>query len=338
MTGSGEPDVDRGEPRVPPPRSFTERVRQELGRELPTRPCDRRAELAAIAGLVASLHLRGGEEGSRVGLEITTRSGAVARAAFTLAQGELATLADDRPVVRVHQPGGLRETSSYVVVVEEGARELSTRLGLLDAQGRPRRDPPGELVERGCDRRAYVRGALLAGASISRPGRDPHLEVAAPTEPLATHVAQLVGEIAGHRVGVSRSGSGWRAVLKSRSAIGRLLERLGASEAHREWEEHRRRRQLRRDATRLANADAANLRRAVIAASAQVRAVERAVEAVGWGGLEPELRTVALARLANPELTLAELGDLCDPPVSKSAVHRRLARLKEIGGRRDDRT
>lgn len=338
MTGPGGSDVDRGAPRVPPPRSFTERVRQELGRELPTRACDRRAELAAIAGLAASLHLRGGDGGSTVGLEITTRSGAVARAAFTLAQGELAALAGDRPVVRVHEPGGIRETSSYVVVVEEGARELSTRLGLLDAHGRPRRDPPRELVWRGCDRRAYVRGTLLAGASISRPGRDPHLEITAPTEPLAAHVADLVGEVAAHRLGVSRSGNAWRAVLKSRGAIGRLLEALGTGDAYREWEEHGRRRQLRREATRLANADAANLRRAVTAASAQVRAVERAVRAVGWEGLDPDLRTVALARLANPELTLAELGELCDPPVSKSAVHRRLARLEEIGREGDDRT
>ncbi|MFT5223641.1 MAG: DNA-binding protein WhiA, partial [Glaciecola sp.] len=87
---------------------------------------------------------------------------------------------------------------------------------------------------------------------------------------------------------------------------------------------------LRNEANRLANADAANVQRAVAAASSQVAAVEMAVDTIGWGGLPDDLRTVALARLANPAASLSEVGQLCDPPIGKSAVHRRLKRLSDL--------
>ncbi|WP_432214637.1 helix-turn-helix domain-containing protein [Salmonella enterica] len=49
-----------------------------------------------------------------------------------------------------------------------------------------------------------------------------------------------------------------------------------------------------------------------------------------------ELRSLALARLVNPTASLAELGELCDPPVGKSAVHRRLRRLEQLADRTGD--
>jgi cell division protein WhiA len=87
---------------------------------------------------------------------------------------------------------------------------------------------------------------------------------------------------------------------------------------------------VRSQATRLANADAANVRRTVEAASGQVAVVERVVAKLGWDELEEDLRGVALARLVSPDASLAELGQLTDPPLSKSAVHRRLRRLESL--------
>jgi cell division protein WhiA len=119
-------------------------------------------------------------------------------------------------------------------------------------------------------------------------------------------------------------------VVKSGATIGELLTTMGATGAFLAWDERRLRRQLRSDATRLANADAANLRRTIDAAAMQVRAVETVVAELGWEALDEPLRAVALARLANPEASLSELGELVDPPVAKSVVHRRLRRLEEL--------
>ena len=46
--------------------------------------------------------------------------------------------------------------------------------------------------------------------------------------------------------------------------------------------------------------------------------------------LPEELRAVGLARLVNPSASLAELASLTDPPLAKSTVHRRLARLRSL--------
>ena len=42
------------------------------------------------------------------------------------------------------------------------------------------------------------------------------------------------------------------------------------------------------------------------------------------------MKKVAQARLANPDVSLAELGELIDPPVGKSGVNHRLRKLCEI--------
>jgi DNA-binding protein WhiA len=51
---------------------------------------------------------------------------------------------------------------------------------------------------------------------------------------------------------------------------------------------------------------------------------------VGLKGLSPKLREFCELRLKNPEMSLADLGRLCDPPASKSAMYHRVLRLQEL--------
>lgn len=285
----------------------TEGLRQELARELP-RERERAGLLAALVALAGSLHLRDGG----LHLEVATTSGAVARLAFAL-------LRDRGPELRVLAPGGVRARSTYVVSVDDRLAEL----GIVDADGRPRTPTPALHARE--DRRGFARGAVLAAGSVSAPGRAPHLEVRTPTRELAEAVADAVDDVCGHRPAVSRHGDRFRAVLKSGAAIGDLLSALGATRGFLDLEEARLRRRVRAEANRLANADAANVRRSVEAAAEQVRAVERAIAVVGWDGLDDDLRQLALARLANTEATIGELADLL--ALSRSVVHRRLRRL-----------
>ena len=50
--------------------------------------------------------------------------------------------------------------------------------------------------------------------------------------------------------------------------------------------------------------------------------------AKGRESLPPALRETAALRLAHPEMSLEELGRLCDPPVGKSGVNHRLRKLE----------
>lgn len=309
---------------------FTERVKQELARTDPGGPSQQRAELAAILRLAGALHLRSIEGRTRrLSIEVVTGSGAVARRAFSLLQARYGL----RPELRVRAPGGMQAHRSYAVVVDPtrtGA--VGADAGLLDPDGRPLAQVPAELITQREDATAYLRGALLGAGSVSAPGRPAHLEITTESEPSAEQLADLGRRVTQRRVTVA-PGERPRMVLKSGEAIGELLAAVGASGAFLAWDEQRLRRHLRNEANRLANADAANLRRTIDAAAAQTRAVEEVIEQVGWQALEPELRDVALARLANPAASLTELGELCDPPVGKSSVHRRLRRLLTLSER-----
>lgn len=308
------------------PGGATERVRQELGRVPIDGGTSGRAELAALLRFAGSLHLTGQPDGTRrLTLDVTTTSGAVARRVFQLLQARHGA----RPELRVRAPGGVRRRTTYGVHIVESARPVAVDAGLIDGEGRPLRRVLDELLGSPRARAAFARGAFLAAGSVSAPGRDPHLEIAVEHEEVASTLADVLEQLSGGHVGRA-GGRPFRVVVKSGETIGALLAAMGATGAFLEWDEQRLRRSLRNQANRLANADAANLRRTIDAATEQTRTVERAVARVGWDGLPEELRSVALVRLANPTASLAELGALCDPPMGKSAVHRRLQRLSAL--------
>lgn len=303
--------------------SFTERVRQELSRA-PADDTDPVGELATLLRLAGRFHRVGTPEGSRTTLELASPSGAVVRRAFAL----LPAVGAVRPQLWVREPGGVRTTTTYGLVLDEAVDDLAARLGLVDDAGRPIRGLPG-LVEPV----VVVRAALLTVAAISAPGRGVHLEFRVPSRAVGDELVAAIGDVAtGGHLADTRE----RVVVKSGTTVSTLLSAAGAVQAAAEFDERRHRRRLRNDATRLANADAANLRRTIEAAQQQLDVVERAVAAVGWSGLGEELRALALARLVNPTASLAELGELCDPPVGKSAVHRRMRRLEELADQSGD--
>ena len=71
---------------------------------------------------------------------------------------------------------------------------------------------------------------------------------------------------------------------------------------------------------------------AVAAAREQLAAIDRLRDAGRLDSLPDKLREAARLRIGNPELNLAQLGALCDPPVSKSAFNHRMRKLMELAG------
>ena len=92
-------------------------------------------------------------------------------------------------------------------------------------------------------------------------------------------------------------------------------------------------RDLRGSVNRQVNCDSANLDKTVAAAREQLSAIRRLRESGRLDGLPDKLREAARLRTENPELNLAQLGALCDPPVSKSALNHRLRKLVELSRR-----
>jgi len=315
-----------------PPGGFTEVVRQELAR-LPLPGLEQaKVELGAIAALRGSIIVSRTGDGriSRQGgmLEIVSFSGAVARRVHAL----MSYAFDVAPQLMVRSGAGVGHQTSFGVRCAI-AGDLRATLGLDDGPLSTR-----VVVDGRTDHVAWIRAALLCATSISAPGRPAHLEMRVESPTLAEVAREhLIGATGVEPVVLEPTASTdhYRVVVKSGEAIGDLLALTGASSAFLVWDDRRLRRQLRNEANRLANADTANVRRSVQAATRQIRQIEEVIERLGWEVLADEDRETALARLANPAASLAELGQLVEPPVSKATVARRLQRVVALASSRE---
>jgi DNA-binding transcriptional regulator WhiA len=176
---------------------------------------------------------------------------------------------------------------------------------------------------------ALLRGAILVGGSLSAPDRPVHLEVSGVNDRVAPLLIGALGQVLSDSR-ASHDSARRRIVLKSGDAVADLLAALGATRAFLTFDDRRLRRQLRGEANRLANADAANLTRIARSAGTQVDAIEVAVGRAGWDIFDAEGREAALARLANPSASLSELAELLGVP--RTTLHRRLQRVQDIAG------
>ena len=305
--------------------AMTAAVKDELSRLTVTKPCCRKAEMAALLRFAGGLHLVAGS----VVVEADLDAGSTARRL----RKEIAEVYGHASDVHVVAPGGLRKGNRWVVRVSKDGEGLARQTGLLDNHGRPVRGLPPAVVSGGtCDAAAAWRGAFLAHGSLTEPGRSSSLEVSCPGPEAAL---ALVG--AARRLGVqakAREVRGVdRVVVRDGDAIAVLLTRLGAHEALMAWEDRRMRREVRATANRLANFDDANLRRSARAAVAAGARVARALEILGDDAPE-HLLSAGRLRLEHSNASLEELGGLADPPMTKDAVAGRIRRLLAMADKR----
>lgn len=301
--------------------TFTAQVREELAHAPVGPDCCRTAEAAAMVRLGGALHL----SGTGMGWVVDVGEGAVARRLH----GALHEVHGVRPEIEVHQPTGLQRTR-YRLSLPRPADPVLSRLGLLDADGRPVEVVPPSVTAAAHDAAAFVRGAFMVAGSLSDPRRPAHLEIRVPNGGAADALRRLLARCGATGARSAERSDGWRVVVKSGAAVGAVLARVGAHAAFLEWDGARLRRELRGEANRATNADEANLARSVDAAGRQVAAIEAAVAAYGWDGLPDDLAQTALTRVANPQASMAELASLHRPPVGKATVHRRLTRIAAL--------
>ena len=305
--------------------AMTAGVKDELSRLPVTKPCCRRAEMAALLRFAGGLHLVSG----RVVVEAELDTGSAARRL----RREVAQVFGHSSDVHVLAAAGLRRGSRYVVRVARDGEGLARQTGLIDGHGRPVRGLPPQVVSGStCDAAAAWRGAFLAHGSLTEPGRSASLEVTCPGPEAAL---ALVG--AARRIGVpakARDVRGVdRVVIRDGDDIGAMLTRLGAHDSVLAWEERRMRREVRATANRLANFDDANLRRSARAAVAAGARVQRAMEILGADAPE-HLLSAGRLRMQHSQVSLEDLGLLADPPMTKDAVAGRVRRLLALADRR----
>lgn len=183
------------------------------------------------------------------------------------------------------------------------------------------------VLEEECCRSAFLRGAFLAGGSVTDPEKRYHLELTTSHHYVHRELQSLLMEM-GFEPKVINRNSNYVTYLKRSEAIADFLTTLGAPLAAMEIMNAKVEKNLRNGVNRWSNCDVANLEKAVDAAQSQIEAIRRLDRQVGLATLPEKLRETARLRLENPELSLSQLAQLAQ--VSKSCLNHRLRKLMEL--------
>ena len=303
--------------------SFATGVKDDLTRVFSTKPCCRKAELAAFLRLSGNVRL--GEGG--VSLLLRTENTAVARRIFLLIKecGLTTQLSLERKASLKKKPA-----LSLRVPPQEELPAFINGLGLTDDAGRWQSfaaPPAARLTKNNCCKRAYLRGAYLAAGYISRPQGAYHLEFDLPDPGFALFLQKLLSGFSLRAKAARRKGL-VILYLKEAEQISLLLNILGSHRSMLEFESLRVDKDLRNQVNRRVNCDNANVDKTVTASLKQIERLRLIEAGPGLSSLKPTLKEVALLRLQHPEASLSDLSDLSG--LGRSAINHRLRRLLEI--------
>ncbi len=307
--------------------SFSSDTKEELCRVPCDKPCCRLAELGALYMTLGAISLLGQ---SKLSVQFTVESPAIARRVFVLLQKELQIVAQLHYVTYARF-GGRRKC--VLTVGPRQAPALLTQLGMMEtgADGTPalRATTPRIRLNRDCCRRSFLRGALLGCGTLSSPEHAYHLEFTVKDETLRLSVAKCLQSI-GIPVKYTVRKEIPAIYCKQSDQIADILTAVGAHNAVTRLESLRVQRQVLATVNRAMNCDSANLRKQMQASQEQLTLITRLMETDRFAAMPPALQQIARARLQAPDLTLEELGQTLSPPIGKSGVNHRMRRLLQF--------
>ena len=186
----------------------------------------------------------------------------------------------------------------------------------------------GALEEDG-SMEAFVRGAFLAGGSVTDPEKRYHLELATPHHSVSREMVSVLLDMDLNPKETRRSGNALL-YFKKADLIADFFTRLGAPVTAMNIMTAKVDKEMRNTITRQINCDSANADKTVAAAQGQLDAIRRIVRGYGLDALPEPLRDAALLRITNPEASLADLALLSSPPVTKSCLSHRLKKIMAL--------
>ena len=185
------------------------------------------------------------------------------------------------------------------------------------------------MLEEEAECMAYLRGAFLAGGSVTDPAKRYHLEMTTSHYKVSRETCALLIECGFSPKELSRGGNNILYFKQSDyiedflTAIGAQVSAMGVMDAKVEKD-------LRNGVNRRVNCETANLTKVVDASMGQMAAIRALEEAGELDKLPGKLRETALLRRENPEATLQELAAMLNPPITKSAINHRMRKLLEL--------
>ncbi len=182
------------------------------------------------------------------------------------------------------------------------------------------------VIEEECDRVSFLRGAFLAGGSVTDPEKRYHLELATPHHAVSRESYSVLLEL-GFTARETQRGGNHLLYFKQADVIADFFTALGAPTTAMGVMTAKVEKEMRNTITRQINCDSANADKVVSAAQEQLDAIRRVAKEIGLDALSEPLRDAALLRITNPAASLADLAQLSYPKVTKSCLSHRLRKL-----------
>ncbi len=183
------------------------------------------------------------------------------------------------------------------------------------------------VVEEECCKAAFLKGAFLAGGSVTDPEKGYHIEMSTTHSSVSRQTYTLMQEALGFAPKTASRGGNQVLYLKQSDLISDYLTFLGAPIAAMGIMEAKLEKELKNKVNRRCNCDDANTSKVVEAAQEQLAAIRKLQESGAVEHLPVKLQQAVCARLENPEASLTELAAMMEPPITKPAMNHRLKKL-----------
>ncbi|MBR3267868.1 MAG: DNA-binding protein WhiA [Oscillospiraceae bacterium] len=182
--------------------------------------------------------------------------------------------------------------------------------------------------------RLIAAGCFVISGSITDPARAYHLEFALPDAAFAAALRSKITDIQPEIV-LKQTVRKQDALLylKQNEQICDILTFLGAQNASLMLAEQQIYKSFRSQTNRRTNCDLANIDKTIAAGEQQAEDIRLIQDTCGLDSLPESLQEIAKVRLENPEANLRDLAAACNPPLSRSGVHHRLARIAQIAAK-----
>ena len=186
------------------------------------------------------------------------------------------------------------------------------------------------VVEEECCRASFLRGAFLAGGSVTDPSKGYHLELTTTHQSVARECNVLMQEAMQFYLKAAKRSGGQVLYVKQSDQISDFLTFLGAPLAAMGIMEARLEKELNNKVNRRCNCDDANTSKVVEAAQEQLAAIRILKEAGLLEKLPEKMKQAAVARDNNPSSSLTELAAMMEPPITKPAMNNRMKKLVQL--------
>lgn len=186
------------------------------------------------------------------------------------------------------------------------------------------------VMEEECCKAAFLRGAFLAGGSVTDPSKGYHMELNTTHQSVAREGVSLFQEAVGFTPKTASRGGGQVLYLKQSDLISDYLTFLGAPVAAMGIMEAKLEKELSNNVNRRCNCDDANISKVVEAAQEQLNAIQILRNRGKLEQMPAKIYQAAIAREKHPEASLTELAAMMEPTITKPAMNHRLKKLVRL--------